>query len=123
MTVEEIEIIVTAKVTEALTELSKLKPKISQIMNQAQNEISKVDFETISKKASSVQKDIKEVFDVNDTSNISIKVNGKDIDVYEKEVREASAKIKEATSEDAQCEAEGIQMRTISAHLNGLQKT
>ena len=37
--------------------------------------------------------------------------------------KEVAAKIKEATSEDAQRETEGIQMRTISAHLNGLQKT
>ena len=34
-----------------------------------------------------------------------------------------AAKIKEAASEDVQRETEGIQMRTISAHLNGLQKT
>ena len=37
--------------------------------------------------------------------------------------KEVAAKIKEATSEDAQREAEGIQTRTISTHLNGLQKT
>ena len=37
--------------------------------------------------------------------------------------KEVAAKIKEATSEDVQRETESIQMRTISAHLNGLQKT
>ena len=36
--------------------------------------------------------------------------------------KEVAAKIKEAASEDAQREAEGIQIVSISARLNGLQK-
>ena len=36
--------------------------------------------------------------------------------------KEVAAKIKEAASEDAQCKAEGIQIVSISARLNGLQK-
>ena len=36
--------------------------------------------------------------------------------------KEVAAKIKEAASEDAQWEAEGIQIVSISARLNGLQK-
>ena len=41
MTVEEIEIIVTAKVEEALKEFEKFLPTIKQVMKQAQESVSK----------------------------------------------------------------------------------
>ena len=43
MTVEEIEIIVTAKVEEALKEFEKFLPAIKEVMKQAQEAFSKVD--------------------------------------------------------------------------------
>ena len=49
MTVEEIEIIVTAKVEEALKEFEKFLPTIKQVMKQAQEAFSKVDMKAFQK--------------------------------------------------------------------------
>ena len=49
MTVEEIEIIVTAKVEEALKEFEKFLPAIKEVMKQAQEAFSKVDMKEFQK--------------------------------------------------------------------------
>ncbi len=65
-TVEEIEIIVTAKVEEALREFSKIKPQLMQIMKEVSKEISKVDFnelnQTVREGTDKVKKQIKSTF-------------------------------------------------------------
>lgn len=81
MTVEEIEIIVTAKVEEALKEFKKMLPQIKQEMAKVQKEVEKVDFNGLTKqvKASGIDKElskvkqkIKEAFNPNDTSGMKI---------------------------------------------------
>lgn len=81
MTVEEIEIIVTAKVEEALKEFKKMLPQIKQEMAKVQKEVEKVDFNGlvkqvkasgIDKELSKVKQKIKEAFNPNDTSGMKI---------------------------------------------------
>lgn len=81
MTVEEIEIIVTAKVEEALKEFKKILPQIKQEMAKVQKEVEKVDFNGLAKqvKASGIDKElskvkqkIKEAFNPSDTSGMKI---------------------------------------------------
>lgn len=65
-TVEEIEIIVTAKVEEALREFYKMKPQLMKIMKEVSKEISKVDFNELNKTVKTgtdqVKKQIKSTF-------------------------------------------------------------
>ena len=62
-TAEEIEIIVTAKVTEVIQEIRKLLPTIQQEMGKIQQEVDKVDFNGITKrvKSSRIEKEVKKV--------------------------------------------------------------
>ena len=59
---EEIEIIVTARVEEALREFKKMLPEIKKQMGQIQSEVNKVDFKDIAKNVnfSKVTKQVKE---------------------------------------------------------------
>ena len=81
MTAEEIEIIVTAKVTEVLKEFKKILPQVKQEMAKVQQEIEKVDLKGLSRqiKATGVDKElgkvkqkIKDVFDPSDTSGMTM---------------------------------------------------
>lgn len=82
MTVEEIEIIVTAKVEEALKEFQKILPTIKQSMKQAQEAFSKVDTKTMTNKlhqAVQFMKNKMQDFKKSTENNeIAIKVNNKD---------------------------------------------
>lgn len=82
MTVEEIEIIVTAKVEEALKEFQKILPTIKQSIKQAQEAFSKVDTKTMTNKlhqAVQFMKKKMQDFKKSSTNNeIAIKVNNKD---------------------------------------------
>lgn len=49
MTVEEIEIIVTAKVEEALKEFQKILPEMTKIIKQAQEQLANVDMSKLQK--------------------------------------------------------------------------
>ena len=63
MTVEEIEIIVTAKVEEALREFKKISPKIKKELSTIQAETEKVKFNGLAKKvkASGIDKELNKV--------------------------------------------------------------
>lgn len=82
MTVEEIEIIVTAKVEEALKEFQKILPTIKQSMKQAQEAFSKVDTKTMTNKLNQavnfMKKKMQEFKRSTQNNEIAIKVNNKD---------------------------------------------
>lgn len=92
MTVEEIEIIVTAEVTKALSELKKLQPEISSIMSGIQNKVNSLNMQKISSEAKKASKAVQETFDPDDTS-FKITIDGKDFDEYEKNLKKISAEV------------------------------
>lgn len=96
MTVEEIEIIVTAKVEEALREFKKISPKIKKELSTIQAETEKVKFNGLAKKvkASGIDKElnkvknkIKKTFDPNDVSGIKMQGIKQEIAGVSKEVQ------------------------------------
>lgn len=96
MTVEEIEIIVTAKVEEALKEFKKMLPQIKQEMSKVQKEIGQVDFNGLAKqvKASGIDKElgkvkqkIKETFNPADVSGLKMQGIKQEISGVSKEVQ------------------------------------
>ena len=82
MTVEEIEIIVTAKVEEALKEFEKMLPAIKKAMQQAQEAFSKVDTKTMTNKlhqaVNFMKKRMQDLKKSSENNEIAIKVNNKD---------------------------------------------
>lgn len=82
MTVEEIEIIVTAKVEEALKEFEKMLPAIKKAMQQAQEAFSRVDTKTMTNKlhqaVSFMKKKMQDLKKSSQNNEITIKVNNKD---------------------------------------------
>lgn len=81
MTIEELEIIVTAKVEEAIREVMKLAPQIKQAMKQAQEALSKIDMNEFNKKLkqsmSLVKKQVDNLKSSSKNNEIAIKVNNK----------------------------------------------
>lgn len=82
MTVEEIEILVTAKVTEALREFQKIVPAIKQQMKQAQEAFSKVDTKTMTNKlhqaVNFMKKKMQDFKKSTENNEIAIKITNKD---------------------------------------------
>lgn len=82
MTVEEIEIVVTAKVEEALKEFEKMLPAIKEKMKQVQEAFSKVDTKTMTSKlhqaVNFMKKKIQDLKKSSENNEIAIKVNNKD---------------------------------------------
>ena len=82
MTVEEIEIIVTAKVEEALQEFQKITPAIKQSMKQAQEAFSKVDTKAMTNKLHQavqfMKKKIQDFKKSTENNKVAIKVNNQD---------------------------------------------
>ena len=78
MTVEEIEIVVTAKVEEALKEFQKFLPAIKQAMKQSQEAFSKMDMKEFSRKVNQagvfVKKKSQEMRKSLENNNIKIRV-------------------------------------------------
>lgn len=101
MTVEEIEIIVTAKVEEALKEFEKMLPAIKKAMKEAQEAFSKVDTKTMTKKLNQavnfMKRKIQDLKKSSENNEIAIKVNNKDaqkqITQLEKEIDSLQKKI------------------------------
>ena len=101
MTVEEIEIIVTAKVEEAMKELEKIMPAIKQAMKQAQEAFSKVNTKEMQKKLNSainfMKKKMQDFKKSSENNEIAIKVNNKEaekqITQLEKEIDSLQKKI------------------------------
>lgn len=82
MTVEEIEIVVTAKVEEALKEFEKMLPAIKEKMKQVQEAFSKIDTKEMQNKVQQatnyVKKRVQDIKQSSKNNEISIKVNNKD---------------------------------------------
>ena len=101
MTVEEIEIIVTAKVEEALKEFIKIAPAIKQQLKQAQEAFSKVDTKAMTNKINQavnfMKKKIQDLKKSNENNQIAIKINNKDaqkqVNQIQKQIDSLQAKI------------------------------
>ncbi len=82
MTVEEIEIIVTAKVEEALKEFMKIVPAIKEQMRKAQEAFSKVDVKAMQNKVHQavnfMKKKMQELKKSSKNNELTIKVNNKE---------------------------------------------
>lgn len=82
MTVEEIEIIVTAKVEEALKEFQKIMPELKRAMKQVQESFSKVDIKEFNNKikqsAVQTKKQIDNIKKATQNTEIAIKVSNKE---------------------------------------------
>lgn len=82
MTVEEIEIVVTAKVEEALKEFQKMLPALKETMKQAQEAFSKVDTKKMTNKlhqaVNFMKKKMQDLKKSSENNEIAIKVNNKD---------------------------------------------
>lgn len=82
MTVEEIEIVVTAKVEEVLKEFEKILPAIKEKMKQVQEAVSKVDTNTMTSKlrqaVNFMKKKMQDLRKSSENNEIAIKVNNKD---------------------------------------------
>lgn len=102
MTVEEIEIIVTAKVEEALREFKKISPKIKKELSTIQAETEKVKFNGLAKKVkasgidkelSKVKQKIKETFNPADVSGLKMPTIKKEISGVSKEIQKLKGSI------------------------------
>ena len=82
MTVEEIEIIVTAKVEEALKEFQKILPEMTKIIKQAQEQLANVDMSKLQKAVKQqmplFKKQIQNLKKSIENNDISIKIDNKD---------------------------------------------
>ena len=91
MTVEQIEIIVTAKVEEALKEFEKMLPAIKEKMKQIQDVFSKVDTKAMTSKlnqaVSIMKKKMQELKNSSENNEIKIKVTNADAIKQIKQVR------------------------------------
>ena len=101
MTVEEIEIIVTAKVEEALKEVKKIVPAITKAVQQAQESFQKVNTKAVTNKVNQtiqfVKKKIESLKKSNQNNEIKINVNNKEaskqISQLEKQINSLQEKI------------------------------
>lgn len=101
MTAEEIEIIVTAKIEEALKELNKIVPAIKEKVKQVQEAFSKIDAKEIKSKVQQAtnfaKKKIQNLKKSSENSKIAIKVNNKEaskqVTQLEKEIDSLQKKI------------------------------
>lgn len=101
ITVEELEIIVTAKVEEALKEFKKIEPSIKKCVQTAQENFKKMDTSIMTKKIQQavqfVRKKMQDLKKSNKNNELSIKVNNKDaqkqITQIQKEIESLQEKI------------------------------
>ena len=82
MTVEEIEIIVTAKIEEALKEFNKIVPAVKEKVKQVQDAFSKMNVKTFQIKMTQARnvakKKLQDLKNSNDKNQIAIKVTNED---------------------------------------------
>ena len=77
--VEELEIIVTAKVEEAVREVMKLAPQIKKAMKQVQEAFEKVDMKEVNKKMQQSMEHLKRTLKNNSNNEVKIKANNDDL--------------------------------------------
>lgn len=109
MTVEEVEIIVTAQVTEALKEIQKIVPVIKKVVKEAQASLEKLDTDVLKYKfATTVQymkKKLQDLKKVSENSEIKIKVNNEEA---QKQISQVQKKI---SSLKKQIEARKLELK------------
>lgn len=116
MTIEEIEIIVTAKVEEALREFYKMKPQIMKAMKEVSKEISKVDFNELNKTVKvgteQVKKQIKSTFNPEELDEGFLKATDK---LYNESLKKAAQYTKSAKEELAKMDMKDVGQKVTQA--------
>lgn len=114
MTAEEIDIVVNASVEKAVKEFEKLLPSIRKQLAGIKKEfdnanikdiVAKIDVKTIKEQTKQVKKMIKEAFNPNDTSGMTI--NGKTFEIknisgYSKEIVKLRGNIRQLKQEESE---------------------
>ena len=116
MTVEEIEIIVTAKVEEALKEFQKILPEITKIIKQTQEQLANVDMSKLQKAVKQqmplFKKQIQNLKKSIENNDISIKINNKDA---EKQISQTQ---KQIDSLNEKINARQIKLNVINPQID-----
>lgn len=116
MTVEEIEIIVTAKVEEALREFYKMKPQLMKLMKEVSEEISKVDFNKLNKTVKAgtdqVKKQIKSTFNPEKLDEGFLKATEK---LYNESLKKAAQYTKSAKEELSKIDMQDVNQKVAQA--------
>ena len=103
MTVEEIEIVVTAKVEEALKEFQKFSPAIKQVMKQGQEAFSQIDMKEFNNKVKQsvvqTKKQIDNIKKATQNSEIAIKVNDKEAKKAISQIQKSLNSLKKQTEQ------------------------
>lgn len=115
-TVEEIEIIVTAKVEEALREFYKMKPQLTKLMKEVSEEISKVDFNKLNKTVKAgtdqVKKQIKSTFNPEKLDEGFLKATEK---LYNESLKKAAQYTKSAKEELSKMDMQDVGQKVAQA--------
>lgn len=116
MTVEEIEIIVTAKVEEALKEFQKILPEMTKIIKQTQEQLANVDMPKLQKAVKQqmplFKKQIQNLKKSIENNDISIKINNKDA---EKQISQTQ---KQIDSLNEKINARQIKLNVINPQID-----
>lgn len=116
MTVEEIEIIVTAKVEEALKEFQKILPEMTKIIKQTQEQLANVDMSKLQKAVKQqmplFKKQIQNLKKSIENNDISIKINNKDA---EKQISQTQ---KQIDSLNEKINARQIKLNVINPQID-----
>ena len=116
ITVEEIEIIVTAKVEEALKEFQKILPEMTKIIKQAQEQLANVDLSKLQKAVKQqmplFKKQIQNLKKSIENNDISIKINNKDA---EKQISQTQ---KQIDSLNEKINARQIKLNVINPQID-----
>lgn len=102
MTAEEIEIIVTAKIEEALKEFNKIVPAVKEKMKQVQEAFSQINVKTFQNKmtqaTNGAKKKLQDLKNSNDKNKIAIKVTNEDAKKQIDQVKKSLDSLKKQTS-------------------------
>ena len=116
MTVEEIEIIVTAKVEEALKEFQKILPEMTKIIKQTQEQLANVDMSKLQKAVKQqmplFKKQIQNLKKSIENNDISVKINNKDA---EKQISQTQ---KQIDSLNEKINARQIKLNVINPQID-----
>jgi len=95
---EELEIIVTAKIEEAVREVMKLAPQIKQTMKQVQESFSKVDMKEFNKKVQQSMENLKRILKKNSNNEVKIKANNEELKKKVSQARKELDSLKKQTT-------------------------
>lgn len=120
MTIEELEIIVTAKVEEAIREVMKLAPAIKKVVQEAQENFSKVDTKLMQNKFQQavqfMKKKIEDLKKSTQKNEISMKVNNKEAQKQISQIQKQIESLQEKIN------ARKINLNVITPRLDEIMK-